>query len=765
MSRDKKGFFCAVLFGLCFLFCCLGYGVDISRLRIKHPSGSGELYNGGVYVYLDYTDADDDVLVENHIRMLAQLGMTHLMVLYPNAYITSDEVMQWVKKYRTYVSFQLPCPEYFLGQETQAQLETEAKSTADFVEQYWNDPEFLTVSVREEPTTTQAFFDALFDYYDLINYNFPYGDVPIYLDNPISAGLDMASQEAFKPVLTGTARYLNYWTYPDGPGGYCSTPRFALRYLQSIIKNQVSYIDLSCQMSSIILQGYTQIDSHTKSYLEATYGSTYYQRWLSLAQYNNGEGNQGLKEDGDSILSWTRHMPAPNCMSCMAWLSVATGYRTVSSYYCNPQYWSYGYGLMGPDKKGTDTLNEFAQTIREMQKFGWLINRMEYDVAEAYISYNDNPIYTIYSGSFTIPDYSGKIAILINADVADYSGTSPYFFNDNHVFRFDDYGNVKSSDYTPKTAARSIAITNEVSGTPTMYDLETGDSIGTASGSVNVMPGKGKFIFIGSQAELEEIRARCGITTITAHSGLVPNREEIAEHMQYIYPIDQKIVTDKYNFASLSLPANIYTRYRIHVTAKSSDGAKIGIIPGWYDGSWHYYSSGLSKDVSDGSTIWTKSLSSAGTTFVTQDFSMEPGTTQAKVLLYRSNNTGTLEIENLWFEDCSNHREITSDWMDSSKVHEVDINQQYQVYARVRNYPYENTPATFTIKVREYDNSDNYLGEYNLISNQALTEQPKVFQATFVKENAQSAKVRLQFVNSGGGTMILESACVGEILP
>ena len=163
-------------------------------------------------------------------------------------------------------------------------------------------------------------------------------------------------------------------------------------------------------------------------------------------------------------------------------------------------------------------------------------------------------------------------------------------------------------------------------------------------------------------------------------------------------------------------------------------------------------------------------MSSNASTLVSGDFVVdEPGATQAMVVYYRSNNEGTLETQDSWIEDCSSHREITNEWVNESVEHTVNSGEGYQVYAGVRNYPCEATPATFGVTLYEYDSGDNLLGTYQTdpaIADEALSEYPEVFQGCFEKHHTNAVYVKVGFVNTAGaGRMILESACVGEVLP
>lgn len=745
---------------ICLLLMCSVSGLDISRMRIAHPSGSGEIFHGGVYIYI--ATIATDVLMENHIRLMAQQGLTHLYVAKYSANITADEVVQWCRKYRTYVSFQ--SNDYYTGDETPSQLAAKAASAASFMGSLWDDPEFLTCSVKEEPTIAQI--DGLFQdpggYYKLINNNFSsYGGVaPIYLLH--NYYISYASQKAFKPLMTGTDRHYvyewNYGVFANGYQGYLTSPRKSLNIMNDYMHTYSSCIDPDCQWSTAVLLGTALRSTVAKSDLEAKWGSTSYQRWLALSRYNSGEGNQGLKESGDNILSWGRYMPPANCMSCQVWLAVARGYRSVFIWKCDP--YSSNLDMMGSDFKGTNVLNEYGSTVRELQKFGWAINHMEYQPSALYISYTDSPLYTTYSGNFTIPGYNGRIVVLVNADVGTWCSNTPYYFSGSDVFRFDDYCNVKTSDYTAKTAVRSIAINNNAGDS--MYDLDTGTLIGSSSGSIGVLPGKGKFIFIGNSTELAEIRAKCGMTTITAHSGIVPNRETTPGNIQIYYAVAPKSTSVEY-VLSPSTAISLNKRYRLHVTAKSSNGARLGALPGYYSGGiWNTYHINLAIDNSD---LWNKTLTATPTTFVSQDFTVSSGTA-ARVFLYRSNQQGTIQIDDAWIEDCNSHRQVDTEWMDNSITHPVNNGETYHVYARARNYPCNNT--TFSVNIYEYDINDNLLGYYDTtpaISNETLTEQPTVFKGVFQKINASAHHVRVKFIkSSGSGSVILESACVGQII-
>jgi hypothetical protein len=634
-------------------------------------------------------------------------------------------------------------------------------------------PEYMTTSVREEPLDQQSFTDTLFDYYAQIDSHVTSGSAPFYLLQNGPGAASKAAAKAYKPLMVGYDRtYLFIWNYDAMTGaqvrGLLMNPRRALLVIDSYLGEFMPHVDTNQQFPVAVLLGGAASATRSKLDLAQAYDNGQldgpnYTRWKQIASLGGSQANQGLKLNADgSLTSWGFYMPPPNCMSTQVWLAIARGYRGAFSWLSQPTE-AAGvnlFDLNGPAHKGSATQDELAKTVRELQKFGWLINRMQ-RTSSSYISHS-NPAYlpNTYSGSFTIPGYSGKIAALVNADVATYAN-SEGDLQPTHVFRIDDNGNVNSSDYTPLTQPRSIAVTN-TSGGGTMYDLETGATVGTSSGNINVLPGKGKLIFIGSSTELASLRAKCGITSITALSGLIPNREEIPANRQIFHAADPKIDGSSYLLGAHQTPLN--KRFRIVVTASSEDGAQLGALTG-YDAGGSYPSTHI-RSATDGNLLWNRPLSSVPTTFISEDFTISSGSV-GYVWFYRANQAGTIKIHDAWLEDCNSHRVIpVAGWMDANQSFALSGGATYQVYARARNYQFENPPARLSVQIQEFSAFGTLLGTYTTspaITGAALGAQATTFKATFAKHHPSATTAKVKFVNAAGaGTLILESATVAK---
>lgn len=736
---------------------------DLSRFEIRHPSGVGELFHGGVYTYLDI---DDQVGVENHVRKLAQSGMTHLYVTSGNP----EQIVLLCRKYGCYVSNQVGWG--YLGDDGNIQAGA-AEAIGAQIQSLLQYPEYLTTSVREEPPDQQWFIDNLFTYYSQIDSFVSPGSPPFYLLFNGAGAASKAAAKPYRPLMTGYDRtYLFIWNYDAEHGpwlGLLMNPRRALFQIDIYLREFMPHVNVNQQFPVAVLLGGAATLTRSKQELANAYDNgqldgPHYTRWKGIASLGGNQANQGLKLNGDgSLTSSSFYMPPPNCMSAQVWLALANGYRGAFSWLSQPTA-SAGGGLIdlnGPQHKGSATQDELARTVRELQKFGWIINHMRPSTTR-YISHpNASYLPNTYSGSFTIPGYSGKIAVLVNADVATYANGEGDL-QPTHIFRIDDNGNVNPSDYTPNTQARAISVTN-TNGSGTMYDLETGTAIGTSAGSISVLPGKGKFIFIGSSAELTSLRAKTGITSITKLSGLIPNREEIQNNLQLIHASDPKV--DNTNYLVFSQPVALNKRYRLIVTASSDNGAQLGALYG-YDAGGTYPSTHL-RSARDGNLLWNRALSATPTTFVSEDFTITSGST-GYVWFYRANQAGTLKIHDAWVEDCSSHRVIpAAGWVDSSKSFPLSGGASYQVYARARNYEFESQPAQLGVQIQEFNAFGSLLGTYNTtpaISGAPLGAHASAYKATFTKRHSSAVSARVKFINSAGaGTLVLESATVGRL--
>jgi hypothetical protein len=109
---------------------------------------------------------------------------------------------------------------------------------------------------------------------------------------------------------------------------------------------------------------------------------------------------------------------------------------------------------------------------------------------------------------FDLPGVSGRVLVLVNTDIGTWPGNSVASLSENRTdipFIIDGLGTLVG--YQPKTAPAQVGFTTTLSGTP--YEISSGSPI--TGRSVSLKPGEGMFVFIGSAAELTEIRTNSGM--------------------------------------------------------------------------------------------------------------------------------------------------------------------------------------------------------------------------------------------------------------
>jgi len=534
---------------------------DVTRLYLPDPDGRGELFNGGLYIYDREANAG---LLDDHLRTLADKGLTHHYFTTPNsadeAVYTgyADNVLELSKRYGTKASFQLNFA-YWNPSWSEAALDRNAQEAANFINNYRDDSAVMSFSVKEEPHTAQV--PRVLAYYNDIVNTHGATDAPLgMIFGAVSGSYSDTAKQVFEdnpygiyPLVTGFDPYRFIWM-SSVLNGVISTPLSALNMLNRDFTRDRAYIrDDQFPMAVIQAFAWSEEKYHLKtlSELQAEFSNDEYQRLLRLAD-NNNQGLSYFDENRDSILFWNHYNSPINTMSAQTWLAIATGYKGVQVYHGSPGPFSNKpnrHGIMGPDGTGSPQLDEFAETINELHKFAWVINRMKYEGVDT--DYVNEFVYVdrAYSGSFSLPGYDGKMVVLMNADVGTWANNSTYWL-DEELYRIDENGDVFAEDYTPKTTERSIELTNVIGSS--MYDLETGNLIGTSTGSVSIYPGKGKLIFIGSEAELNSLREESGLTdTPTPETDLitdvfVTSSVEAGGLVDFLYTLNADITGNYY---------------------------------------------------------------------------------------------------------------------------------------------------------------------------------------------------------------------------
>jgi hypothetical protein len=730
-----------------------------SRYKINNPEGIGEIFLGGVYIYAN--SYGDKVTMDAHLRHLAQNGITHVYLTTSTSMTdpTMSEVITMCEKYGLRISFQI---ESAYISSINDFTTSKAQAAANFINAY-DTSAVLAYSVREEPpsNTPDSFIDSLLNHYaNITSYCTNYDSTtpaPMYLlQSNISAIEDAnANTSGQQPIATGADRYFVRWHFSDI--GYIATPSKVLA-LQGQSNGFPAFLaeTQSDQYFTAVFTCNTQQETYTKSYLQSTY-PTKYSRWLTLAQNDN----QGLSEDGDNIKIWSFYSPPKNLIRATMWQTIAFGSHGIMNWSCNPTPGSSSFnGLLGPDFKGGDAFDEFTSTVRELQPYAWIINRMSPSTNDGV---TNDPTSLIWDGNFSLSNYTAHITVIVNGDVGTWANDSKTtFLNDSQTYRIDSDGEL--IDYTPYTTARTVTLTNQQTNMGSMYDLSTGQLIGSTSGTVDLEPGQGKFIWIGSQSNLEEIRLLCGFAGLTKLVGYMKGATEIPQDIRTIWPVDEFFANSGHIVKSQDVELD--QRYRLHITASSPDGTQLGAYLSLYDSSWQPVGGSQIG-------IWNKSLSSSPQTFISDTFRVDSSeAAHARVHFYRTNRSGTLNIQDAWLEDIEHHEYLTN-YYDNYNTIQLVPSKTYRVHVIAKKLDSNYDNSGLGIFCYNYRQAGGGVEMYRAVNKYwnltALEEDPNEFVSnTFTAYDGQAIFLTIGIYNihynrDDGETVVIEKAWVEEV--
>ena len=201
----------------------------------------------------------------------------------------------------------------------------------------------------------------------------------------------------------------------------------------------------------------------------------------------------------------------------MIWIGVMEGAKSLLHWSLSPSYPPDPTGKRGPQHTkfftagGIDLagdgpeLAEYAETVRTLRPFEDLILNMRKDTT----SLIETPglmhrMHQLDTGQW--------LAVVVNTHIGSWNKGNTYFFKNDDVYRFSERG--RPLDFRPDEAIRTYSIEAPTSlGVP--YDLHTGKPLARAPGrdettyTVQLMPGRGRFLFIGRKSGLSKVLRRC----------------------------------------------------------------------------------------------------------------------------------------------------------------------------------------------------------------------------------------------------------------
>lgn len=470
--------------------------------------------------------------------------------------------------------------EYVKLMKSRIENERKMQRAIGCIEDYKDRRNVLSFSVAEEPTDCE-FMHWLMPYYDTIREGV--GDVkfdlifkaarehlPLYLPDPPvpAAGVSF-------PFTMGVDLYIFWWEFSGGcflaaPStkssgafgwyvrklkilGRCARERstrfkvvFTAAGQEQVITEQA--LDNYAAAKERIMQ-YAEMGEHG---------------WLY--PFEDQDTPWGL--DTNLLKYFRYYHPPRNCTRAMVWLAVMMGAKSVFQWALKPtprdvreltrnnvptelfeamfdegkeEKWYWRVHILGLDNEGTYMLKEYKEACQDLQKFGWLINRMEYDDTQDPLDWwngeewrdssssleiiraggrdssrLETPVRGVYSKSFSLDGCSGEIVVLVNGNVGTWykKRATLRLPPDKERYRIDKWGYVHEDDFTPYVRALPIKVSLKPSSGKSLWDLESGECLIPAPGetaTLRVKPGGGKFLFIGPSQEAASIRRNCGL--------------------------------------------------------------------------------------------------------------------------------------------------------------------------------------------------------------------------------------------------------------
>ncbi|OUS25583.1 hypothetical protein A9Q99_20560 [Gammaproteobacteria bacterium 45_16_T64] len=706
-TKKKVAFFTL----LCALFTSAIHAepLDKTRFRIDSLDGNGEQFLAGVYMYRAAGDKGtpedgagwDELSLDAHFRWLSQLGINliHTDDIRMKDRLDTTTFLQLAEKHNLKVIWQIGNA---IVDKTDAgptlvdwcseRCEFGADYASGAIKNYQDtNTSILAYSVDEEPQHAPTGGDMcltqyeiplsgglegirvdemcfLMNYYEKIIYNVVQRggseEIPLYLLHNETASAQFMKDnytgyESNVPLLTGSDRY-----FMARDANYLHNPNKALNLFNNQTPNDSSNKGISVfrknklepQAFMSVISGNAQVMYNDNDELDVeTVGLIYYapkyamraQVWLGIANASHG---------------------------VMAWSADVLDQKPLKD--------SRIYNMAGLNNRGHRTLFEYSETIRELQKFGWIINRLEDYEADATIL--DEPDSMIVSHAVDIDGVSGgKLYVVVNKRISINTNAT----SDGLGLEINDVGELSEESFPPIEVGLDIHISSVGSG---IYDIATGTQY-LAGDVLNVEPGGGVMLFKGTKEALDSIRHLSGITSTHKISGsLSSDLENGYQNKRIVFPSAPLTGNGSYVIDGLfsEREFELDRQYQLHMSVSGDGGAS-------FQARVFGYKDGIQVTASDIGLVET-ALTSEVTTMVSDVFSvLSSEADTARVYFYHQNKQGELSVHDAWLEDVSDQTRFSSYYKINYGL-SLSPNKRYKVHVEARELEGEDS----TIAVR-----------------------------------------------------------------
>ena len=481
----------------------------------------------GVYIY-DYAfdriaksnGEDLKAFVDRHFKKLNEHGVNaiHLTVSDKTGKKFDEIWRPLLKKYGIKAYLQLDFAYFIPGKNWTDKYESrQAEKAGKFIAKYKSCPEIMAFSIREEVAHKDV--NGMARYYQKIMEHAQ--DMKIVtVHSNLGAAKDNPVPDA---SVYGTDRYGFWWEY--SAGGYMASPDFALNWT----RNEASrYYPEAAKRGADFLFVVTANGFLSGTFdLDKAWGkNSAIKRIKKYVESNRFGWSKTNVEGTDLFWSWKYYRLPENCLRALIWTGILEGARSVL-------FWSYTpvtnaemkrtpeqaiyhalkarpkntrgnavwTTLAGRDGVENRELKEFAATAKELSPYKKLIPMMS-KIEDSVVDTNKKKKY--FNRSFTFRGMKGHGIVIHNANVGTWGANSRYFFKEDDDIKVDAQGNIAS--YKPFTTPAKVEFTLK-DPKDSVFDFKTGKKIPTVNGkgTVDVAPGGGVILFVGSAQEFNKI--------------------------------------------------------------------------------------------------------------------------------------------------------------------------------------------------------------------------------------------------------------------
>lgn len=513
------------------ILCCAVLFVSILMgSRSAHADTDQQPFRMGVYLYeyqlarvAEEQGKDYLVFLEEHLRILRDHGV-NAVYLGGTSRERFGKHLELFDAYDISVIPQLDFA-YYRGTWDDKAIERNAQVAADFINRYADHPRVLAFSVREEIPHSQV--NGLARYYAAILARAPKAKLQT-IHNNLGAATD---QPVPDPTIFGTDRYGFWWEYSGG--GYLASPAFALnwtrkeadRYYWQAARRGADYMFVVTQGGQFTPASANRYagDGPIKYPKTEAEQTKLRERLRTFAK----DGRMGWKQfstpEGDRYNVWKYYRLPVNCMRALAWTAVLQGAKSFYIYSYSPPgekqlntdfasaaaeeepaTWVTWFSLAGRPGMPNPQFDEFAEVAKEIRVYENIITRMQ-RLPDSLVECREK---NVFSSAFTLPGIQGQVIVIHNANVGTWPGDNRVMFRDDDPIAIDDEGNLVG--YEPLTHSMTIHIapSEEATEQSKIYDIRSGQELGRDDEGykVEVMPGSGVLLFLGSSEDAEAVR-------------------------------------------------------------------------------------------------------------------------------------------------------------------------------------------------------------------------------------------------------------------